>query len=326
MTNESSNPVYVGIDVAKATLEVAMNDTGASVSYTNDEQGIAALLAHLKGLPVELVVLEATGGLEKRCAHALALADLDVIVVNPRAAHDFAKSLGYLAKTDRIDAQALSHYARTLHQSAKRNKLLLKMPSVQQEQIHALVARRVQLVTMRVAESNRLQQTLHPAAIKSIKEVIKMLDKQIDKLDQDIGNRLKADFAHKLKLLEGFKGVAQNTQAVLMGALPELGQLNRREIGKLVGVAPLNRDSGKMRGKRSIWGGRADVRTALYMATLSAVRHDPVLRAFYDRLKEAGKPAKVALVACMRKLLSIINAVIKSGVPWHATYPQGGRT
>jgi transposase len=307
-------------------VEVTIDDKGPSVTYANAEQGIAALLAYLKDLPVALVVLEATGGLEKRCAHALALAGLDVIVANPRAARDFAKSMGYLAKTDRIDAQVLSHYARTLHQSAKREKLLLKMPSVEQQQLDALVARRAQLVTMLVAERNRLQQAQHPAAINSIKEIIKVLGKQIGKLDEDIGNRLKGHFAHKLKLLEGLKGVAQNTQAVLMGALPELGQLNRREISRLVGVAPLNRDSGKMRGKRSIWGGRADVRTALYMATLSAVRHDPVIKAFYTRLRAAGKCAKVALVACMRKLLSIINAVIKSGVPWHATYPQEGKT
>jgi transposase len=322
MTNESSNCLYVGIDVAKASLEVALDDKAASVSVTNDAQGIAALQARLKDLPVALVLLEATGGLEKRCAHALALAGLDVIVINPRQSHDFAKSMGYLAKTDRIDAKALSHFARTLHQSEKREKLLLKMPTAEQQQLDALVSRRTQLVNMRVAESNRLKQAQHPVAAKSIRAVIRMLDKQISQLEKDIGDRLKMHFAHQLKLLEGLKGIGPNTQASLMATLPELGQLNRREISKLVGVAPLNKDSGKMRGKRAIWGGRGDVRAALYMATLSAVRHDPVLRSFYKRLKTAGKPAKVALVACMHKLLTIINAVIKSGTPWQATYPH----
>jgi transposase len=322
MTNESLNYLCVGIDVAKASLEVAVDDKAATVSFANDAGGIAALQAHLEGLPVVLVLLEATGGLEKPCAHTLALAGKDVIVINPRQSHDFAKAMGYLAKTDSIDARALSHFARTLHESAKREKLLLKMPTAEQQELDALVGRRTQLVNMRVAESNRLQQTHFPRAAKSIRQVIHMLDTQIGKLDGDIGGKLKEHFAHKLKLLEGLKGVARNTQAVLMGAVPELGQLNRRAIGKLVGVAPLNRDSGQMRGKRSVWGGRADVRAALYMATLSAVRYDPVLKSFYERLKTAGKPAKVALVACMRKLLTIINAIIKSGTPWQPTYPH----
>jgi transposase len=322
MTNESANELYVGIDVAKATVEVALDDKAATLSFTNDAQCIAALLAHLKGLPVALVLLEATGGLERACAHALALAGMDVIVINPRQSHDFAKAMGCLAKTDRIDAQALSHFARTLHQSAKREKLLLKMPTVEQQELDALVCRRTQLVNMRVAESNRLQQVRHAKAAKSIRQVIHMLDTQIGKLDGDIGGKLKGHFAHQLKLLKGLKGVARNTQAMLMGALPELGQLNRREISKLVGIAPLNKDSGKMRGKRAIWGGRANVRAALYMATLSAVRYNPVLKRFYERLIGAGKPAKVALVACMRKLLTIINAIVKSGTPWQPTYPQ----
>jgi transposase len=326
MTNESESYLYVGIDVAKASVEVALDDKTHSTSFTNDAQGIAALLAHLKDLPVALVLLEATGGLERPCAHALALAGLDVIVINPRQSHDFAKSMGYLAKTDRIDAQVLSHFARTLHQSAKRQKLLLKMLTVEQHELDASVTRRTQLVNMRVAESNRLKQTHQRTALKSIKAVIQMLDKQISALDKDIANRLKGHFEDKLKLLEGLKGVGPNTQAVLMAALPELGQLNRREIGKLVGVAPLNKDSGKMRGKRAIWGGRANVRTALYMATLSAVSHNPVIRSHYERLQAAGKLPKVALVACMRKLLAIINAIIKSGVPWQPTYPQKGVT
>lgn len=321
MTNETREPVYVGIDVSKDSLEVALADKAASVRFINDEQGVKALLEHLAGHNVAVVLLEATGGLEKRCAHALYLAGMTVVVANPRQAHEFAKSMGYLAKTDGIDARILSHFARTLHGSERFDKLLFKMATPQQEQLQALVTRRSQLVQMRVAESNRLA-LAHALSAKSIQAVIKLLDKQIKTLDEDIGNRLKQHFAQKLKLLEGFKGIGEGTKAVLMAALPELGRLNRREISKLVGVAPLNHDSGKMRGKRSVWGGRADVRSALYMAALSAVRFDPTIKAFYERLRAAGKPPKVALVACMRKILSILNAVIKSNTAWEQRCPQ----
>lgn len=321
MTDESVKPMFVGIDVAKASLEVALAEDACTQRFGNDEQGIAALVALLAGKPVALVVLEATGGLERRCAQALYLAGVDVIVANPRAAHDFARSLGYLAKTDAIDAKALSHYAHTLHTHQRREQLLLKLATPEQQQLDALVSRRSQLVRMRVAEHNRLDQA-HPLAAKSIRDILKALDKQIEALDKDIGGRLKMHFGRQMKLLEGFKGVGEGTKAVLMAALPELGKLSSRQIGKLVGVAPLNCDSGKMRGKRITWGGRADVRSALYMATLSASRFDPTIKAFYQRLRAAGKPAKVALVACMRKVLTIINAVLKSGVPWSASYAQ----
>jgi len=325
MTDEFVKPLFVGIDVAKDSLEVALAEDVATVRFGNDEQGIEALLALLASKPVALVVLEATGGLERRCAQALYLAKLDVIVANPRQAHDFARSLGYLAKTDAIDAKALSHYAHTLHTSKQRERLLLKLATPEQQQLDALVSRRSQLVKMRVAESNRLDQA-HPLAAKSIRGIIKVLDKQIGALDKDIGGRLKMHFGKQMKLLEGFKGVGEGTKAVLMAALPELGQLSTRQISKLVGVAPLNCDSGKMRGKRITWGGRGDVRSALYMATLSATRFDPTIKAFYERLRAAGKPAKVALVACMHKVLTIINAVLKSGVPWQASYSHAGVT
>jgi transposase len=321
MAKESCEAVYVGIDVSKGSLEVALTDKGASVRFDNDDQGIQELLEHLRGHEVAVVLLEATGGLERRCAQALCLAGLSVVVANPRQAHEFAKSMGYLAKTDGIDARVLSHFGRTLHGSERFEKALFKMATLQQEQLQALVSRRAQLMQMRVAESNRLQQA-HALSSKSIQAVLKTLDRQIKVLDDDIGSRLREHFAPKLKLLEGFKGVGEGTKAVLMAALPELGQLNRREIGKLVGVAPLNNDSGKMRGRRSVWGGRADVRSALYMAALSAVRFDPVIKGFHERLRAAGKPAKVALVACMRKMLCILNAVIKSGTAWEPRCPQ----
>jgi transposase len=255
---------------------------------------------------------------------ALCTAGFAVMVVNPRQAHDFAKALGYLSKTDSIDARALSHFARTLHSSERRERLLYKLPTPQQEALLALVTRRAQLVGMRVAEGNRLE-AAHASQRKSIQTLIKVLDRQIGQIDDDVGRRLKDHFKDKLALLKGLKGVGVGTQAVLMSALPELGCLTQREISKLVGVAPLNCDSGRFKGKRTTWGGRANVRSALYMATLSASRYDPVIKTFYLRLVAAGKPKKVALTACMHKLLTIINAVIKSGQPWQAGYPQSAQ-
>ncbi len=322
MTN-ASELIFVGIDVSKATLEVALASDAKTQCLGNDEAGVKALVAQLGALGqrVAVALLEATGGLEQRAAVALCTAGFAVMVVNPRQAHDFAKALGYLSKTDHTDAQALSHFASTLHASPKRDKLLFKLPSPEQEALLALVTRRTQLVGMHVAENNRLG-TAHAMQRKSIRAVIKLLDRQLDQIDADIGRRLKDHFKDKLDLLKGLKGVAQGTQAMLMAGLPELGTLNQREIGKLAGLAPLNRDSGTVKSKRTTWGGRANVRAALYMATLSASRFDPTIRAFYERLRAAGKPPKVALTACMHKLLTIINAIIKSGKPWQAGYPQ----
>jgi len=318
-----SEPIFVGIDVSQATLEVALDGAGKTQTLGNDEEGIAALLRQLEGVKerVGAVLLEATGGLERRAAVALCMNGFAVMVVNPRQARDFAKSMGYLGKTDSIDARALSQFARALHGSKQRERLLFRMPSIEQEELQALVIRRTQLVAMRVAEANRLA-SAHKSQRKSIQALIKVLDLQIGRIDDDVGRRLKEHFKDKLDLLKGLKGVAQGTQSVLMAALPELGQLTRRQIAKLVGVAPLNRDSGTLKGRRTTWGGRSLVRSALYMATLSAVRYDPVLRAFYERLLGAGKAKKVALTACMHKLLTIINAVIKSGQPWRPGYPQ----
>lgn len=315
--------IFVGIDVSKATLEIALDDKAKTQTLGNDEAGLKALIARLKGLgdKVAVVLMEATGGLEQPAAAALCAGDFAVMVVNPRQAHDFAKAMGYLAKTDSTDARALSHFARTLHTSEKRERLLYKLPTPEQELLLAMVTRRSQLVGMRVAESNRLT-SAHKSQRKSIMTILKMLDRQIEQLDDDAGRHLKDHFKDKLELLKGLKGVGPGTQAMLMAALPELGTLNQREIAKLVGVAPLNCDSGKFKGKRTTWGGRASVRAALYMAALSATRHEPTIKAFYQRLLQAGKAKKVALTACMHKLLTIINAVIKSGTPWQASYPQ----
>jgi len=320
---DATEAVFVGIDVSKDWLEVALGEQARTTRWTNDEQGVTGLLEHLgqAGQQVALVVMEATGGMERLAAATLCARGLAVMVVNPRQAHDFAKALGLLAKSDAIDARALAQFARTLHASDKREQMLYRVPSQEQEELLAMITRRSQLVSMRVAEDNRLH-SAHASQRKSIRLVIKVLDRQIGQLDDDIGGHLKGHFDAKLRLLRGLKGIGPNTQAVLMAALPELGTLNTRQIGKLVGVAPLARDSGRHRGRRTTWGGRATVRQALYMATLSAVRWDATLKRFYERLCAAGKPRKVALVACMRKLLTIINAVIKSGQPWQPSYSQ----
>jgi len=322
MTN-ASELIFVGIDVSKGTLELALDDSAKTQTLGNDQGGVDALIAKLKPLAarVAVVLLEATGGLEQPAAAALCASGFAVMVVNPRQAHDFAKALGYLSKTDSTDARALSHFARTLYASDKRERLLYKLPTPQQETLLAMVTRRGQLVGMRVAESNRLA-SAHASQRKSIHVHLKMLDRQIGQIDDDAQRHLLDHFKDKLALLKGLKGVGPGTQAMLMAALPELGTLTHREIAKLVGVAPLNCDSGKFKGKRTTWGGRANVRAALYMAALSAARFDPTIKAFYHRLLAAGKPKKVALTACMHKLLTILNAVIKSGMPWQASYPQ----
>jgi len=322
MTN-ASELIFVGIDVSKGTLELALDDSAKTQTLGNDQGGVDALIAKLKPLAarVAVVLLEATGGLEQPAAAALCASGFAVMVVNPRQAHDFAKALGYLSKTDSTDARALSHFARTLYASDKRERLLYKLPTPQQETLLAMVTRRGQLVGMRVAESNRLA-SAHASQRKSIQVHLKMLDRQIGQIDDDAQRHLVDHFKDKLALLKGLKGVGPGTQAMLMAALPELGTLTHREIAKLVGVAPLNCDSGKFKGKRTTWGGRANVRAALYMAALSAARFDPTIKAFYHRLLAAGKPKKVALTACMHKLLTILNAVIKSGMPWQASYPQ----
>ena len=319
MTNDSEL-VFVGVDVSKDTLELALDDKGKTRSLSNDELGIAALLKIIKAAQSDSggvggVVFEATGGFEREAALALCSAGLPVMVVNPRQARDFAKAMGYLAKTDAIDARVLSHFARTLHQSDRREQWLMRLPDVQQVLLQALIVRRSQLIQMRVAEDNRRSMS-HPTQRKSIDAVRKVLNKQLADIDQDIDTQLKDHFAAKLALLKNFKGIGTSTQACLMAALPELGTLSHEQISKLVGVAPLNCDSGKHKGKRFTWGGRADVRCALYMAALSAVRYNPVIKLFYDRLLSKGKPKKVALVACMHKLLIILNAIMKSAVPW----------
>lgn len=319
----TSDKLFIGIDVSKGTLEVALDSTSKTQTLDNTPEGIARLVKLVKACsrPIGVVLLEATGGLERECALALCLVNVPVIVVNPRQAHDFAKAMGYLAKTDALDAKVLSHFAHTLHDNERCERMLFKMPDEQQITLEALVVRRSQLIGMRVAESNRVH-TAHKSQQKSINAVLKVLSHEIAQIDDDIERHLGEHFAPKLALLKGIKGVGVGTQAVLMAMLPELGQLGAREIAKLAGVAPLNCDSGKFKGKRITWGGRSPLRAALYMAALSASQHEPVIKAFYDQLRARGKTAKVALVACMHKLLTIMNAIVRSGQPWSPTYAQ----
>ena len=319
----ASEMIFVGIDVSKNTLELALDDKSKTRCFDNNEQGIKQVMACLKAAingiaPVSLgvILLEATGGLERKAAIAFCEAGWPVMVINPRQARDFAKSMGYLAKTDSIDARVLSHFARTLHQSDRRERLLMKLPDAQQVTLQAFMTRRSQLIAMRVAEGNRVEIS-HQSQRKSIEAVIKFINKQIAVIDSEIEELLKAHFADKLSLLNDFKGIGVGTKAILMAALPELGTLTHTQISKLVGVAPLNCDSGTHKGKRFTWGGRADVRSMLYMAILSAIRYNPVIKLFYDRLIAKGKIKKVALVACMHKLLIILNAIMKSGKKWN---------
>lgn len=317
----STEQIFIGVDVSKATLDVAVRGETKARQFANSEAGIAALTAYLSPSQanVAVILMEATGGLERLAACELHMAGYAVMVVNPRQAHDFAKALGYLSKTDKSDAQALAQFAHTLYSGDKREQLLVKLPTAQQDELAAMVTRRSQLVGMRVAEGNRLASS-HKTQRKSILAVLKVIERQIKTLDDDIAGSLAEHFKAKLDLLKGMKGVGVATKAALMASLPELGSLSAGQIGKLVGVAPLNRDSGTMKGRRTTWGGRADVRSALYMASLSAVRYEPSIKLFYQRLRTAGKPAKVALVACMHKLLTIINAIVKSGKSWEPGY------
>lgn len=311
----SDTRVTVGIDVAKATVEVAISGRQKTLALSNDEAGYAALLAQLSSLNVGLVLLEATGGFELACATALQLAGLAVAVVNPRQARDFARAMGYLAKTDRIDAAVLADMARTLLARGDLSKLVKPLPDAQQLELQALVTRRRQLMAMKLAEDHRMKMP-GVRQRRSLNTIIKALDREIARLDKDLQAFVGANHAELAALLDSVKGVGKATISTLLAEVPELGKLSGREVSALVGVAPINRDSGTMRGKRSIFGGRPDVRRVLFMAALVASRHNPVIKAFYQRLLAAGKPKKVALVACMRKLLTILNAMVRSGKPW----------
>jgi len=312
----------VGIDVAKATLEVALSGRAATRAFANDEAGYAALLAELSGLEVGLVLFEATGGFELACATALQLAGLAVAVVNPRQARDFARAMGLLAKTDRIDAAVLADMARTLLARGDLAKWVKPLPDAQQLELQGLVTRRRQLMAMRLAEDHRMKMP-GVRQRRSLNTILKALDREIARIDNDLQAFVSANHAALAALLDSVKGVGRATISTLLAEVPELGKLSGREVSALVGVAPINRDSGTLRGKRAIFGGRPAVRRVLFMAALVASRHNLVIKAFYQRLLAAGKPKKVALVACMRKLLTILNAMVRSGKPWNQALHLG---
>jgi transposase len=314
MGSSPNSPLGVGIDIAKEHFEAAL---GAEeiVRLTNDPSGHDGLLAQLQGLTVGLIVLEASGGYQLPLAAALQGAGYPVLIVNPRQARDFAKAMGYLAKTDRIDARVLGQLAEVLMRHPERATLIKPLPGEQQRLLQAMVTRRRQVQAMLVAERHRLE-LAHGQMQASLKTIIKALSKELARLDVQLERHVQAHHADLAGLLGSVKGVGKATISTLIAEVPELGKLDRRQISALIGVAPMSCDSGTMRGRRRIIGGRSSVRHVLYMAALVASRHNVVIRAFYERLLAAGKPKKVALVACMRKLLIILNAMVRSGKPW----------
>jgi len=304
--------MYVGIDVSQTYLDVAISGRRDVQRLRNDDAGLALLKDQLLELAPENIVMEASGGFERPALEALQAAALPVAVVNPRQVRDFARSLGRLAKTDAIDAQVLARFAEVLKPEPAR------LSEEAEEQLRALELRRRQLVEMIVAEKNRMR--MAPRTAKNIAKHVRWLEGEVKQIEKELHSLVDSDPGLKSKadILQSVPGIGPALTFNLLGNLPELGQLNRKEIAALVGVAPLNWDSGKLRGKRAIWGGREHVRAALYMGALVATRRNPVIQALYQRLCAAGKPKKVALVAAMRKLLIIINCMVKNQSTWLA--------
>ena len=302
--------------MSKAHLDAAWDARFERVS--NDAGGWDALVAKFKADGVDVVVLEASGGYQNAAACALQAAGFAVVMVNPRQARDFAKSLGRLEKTDRVDAHILRDFAEMIARHKDRERYIRALPDAQRAHLAALVMRRRQLLDMRTEETNRLH-TAHQAARKSVQAMVRAIDKQLAAVDDDIDRHMQQHYKDLRTWLESASGVGQVTSATMVALLGELGHLPGRSIAKLVGVAPLARDSGPRRGSRAIWGGRSEVRSVVYMATVSATKHNPAIRAFYERLIAKGKPPKVALVACMRKLLTILNAMARDHTVWDAS-------
>ena len=310
--------VYVGIDVSKTCVDVAVRPTGQVWTISNDESGIRELVSRLKALDPAIVVLESTGGLELPSVAALAAATLPVAIVNPRQVRDFARATGTLAKTDALDAVALAHFADAVRPAVR------PLKDAETQVLSSLVARRHQVVSIVVAEKNRLGSAI--AAVRPrIEAHIAWLEQELSDIDEGLRQTLRSspEWREKDDILRSVPGVGEQLSLALLSQLPELGTLNRRQVDTaLVGVAPFNRDSGTVRGKRRVWGGRARIRAVLYMGALSASRFNPVIRDFYQRLLAAGKPKKVALTACMRKLLVILNSMLKSRSPRHAEHAR----
>ena len=304
--------VFVGIDVSKDWLDVAELPPGKESRVAYKRKHLKKLIEEMARLHPSRIILEATGGYEVEIAAALSDAGLPVCVINPRQSRDFAKATGELAKTDRVDARVLAEFGRALRPSVR------PLASADARQLREILDRRGQILEMLLAEKNRLQRTESKTVITSLQSHIRYLNRQLEKVEAALSNLIKASPAWQedIDLLTSVPGVGQLTAANLTIMLPEIGSLGRKQIAKLVGVAPLSRDSGRSRGSRSIWGGRAQVRRTLYMSTLVATRYNPVISVLYTRLIERGKPKKVAIVACMRKLLIICNAMLRDRSSW----------
>jgi transposase len=311
---------FVGIDLAKESFQAAADaDLPAAAarfnaSFTYDVAGITSLLERLKLLDVQLIVMEATGGLERKLAAELSEAGYAVAVINPRQARDFAKAIGTLAKTDKVDAAVLAQLARILKPQAR------PLPSAEQIRLKDLAARRRQLIHMRTQELNRAQQASLKDVSKSIRHLITTLNREIAKIEKQIADLIdsNSDWKKKADLMDSVKGVGIDTAHAILAELPEIGTLSRRQVTSLAGLAPHAFESGKFKGQSRIWGGRASVRCALFMGTMAATVHNPVIKAFYQRLVAQGKKKIVALTACMRKLLTILNAMVRDGVKWNS--------
>ena len=307
--------MFIGIDVAKAELVVAVHPSEARWTVANDERGVRTLVDRAKELTPTLIVLEATGGYELLAVAALAAASLPVVVVNPRQVRDFARATGQLAKTDRLDADILARFAEKVRPAIR------PIPSAEAHELDTMLTRRRQLIEMLGAERNRLGQVFgkgNRQVKKSLKTHIAFLERELRITDSDLDGAVRASpvWREQEDLMQSVPGVGKVLARTLLADLPELGRLSRREIAKLVGVAPLSRDSGTMRGRRFVQGGRGPLRGVLYMGALVATRYNPVIKAFYRRLVAAGKPKKLALVACMRKLLTILNVMVRTGTRW----------
>jgi transposase len=316
MSTPSTTGLYAGVDVSKGRLDVATRPTGERFSVANDPEGIEGLVCRLLGKDPALVVLEATGGFERPAAAAIAASGIAVAVVNPRQTRDFAKATGKLAKTDRIDAGVLAHFAEAVRPEPR------ALPDEEALLLGEILDRRRQLLVMLVAENNRLSAIASEPVKKRIRAHVRWLEKELTRTDRELEEAIEASptWRENEALLRSVPGVGPALARTLIAELPELGMLTHKRICALVGVAPFNRDSGRIKGKREVWGGRARVRTALYMSAMVASRHNPAIREFYERLLAAGKPKKVALVACMRKLLSILNAMMRDRSVWRSTH------
>jgi transposase len=302
---------YIGVDVAKSALDVAVSDSGEMRRFTNDHEGISQAVCYIAGLKPAGIIIEATGSLEMPLAAALQASRLPVAVINPRQVRDFARATGVLAKTDTIDARILALFG------ARVKPEIRPLPDKKTREMASLLTRRRQIIGMLTAERNRLSQTNEDVR-SGIEAHIKWLNGALSEINDDMERRIRRSpsWQEKDNLLKSVPGVGKMVSSTLLIELPELGSLNRRKIAALAGVAPLNRDSGTMRGRRTVWGGRARLRAVLYMAALVASRCNPIIAAFYQRLLDSGKPKKVALVACMRKLLTILNAMARTMTAW----------